>query len=181
MNRREALVSLSLAGLSVAFAVVAALVFLTGGRPSLVRRKLKLGTAILTLTTALAGCGETEVTCYAPPLPPNTMEIPDYDQQLGGIPLNLAENNVLHGRISARQGETFSSCLVSTIETNETVLQRGAIVAQDGAFDESTEEFEIAIRTDLATGAYRLRLYARDEDSQDAASAAEYLLIVTNE
>ena len=69
MSKHALPLFLALAGLSVAFAAVSVLVSALGERPSLIRRKFRLGGMIIALNAALGACtaqggSDDRLTCY---------------------------------------------------------------------------------------------------------------------
>lgn len=159
MDKRELLTPLVFVGLALAFAVVSALVYLSRGNPGMVRRKLRLGAALLTLTAAANGCGT--AMCYDVAMS-NEFSLSDIKPD-GAVHVSLPDSNQISGTIYQRQGDRFSFQLV---DAKEAEVQRADIVAQDGAFDENMEEFMLAIRQDLAAGTYRLRFYVAAKEDQ---------------
>lgn len=159
--RREYLVPLILGGLTVAFGIVSFLVYLSRGNSAfLIQRKLKLGALILSLTaaTAMTGCdhrGPT-TTCYLPAYDPkNEITLHGTDQN-GRVVLNLDETNEVIGIIEYRQSTVFS--FVVQKPSGEEIL-RGAVLAQDGTYDEPTEEIHFSIDPSIAPGEYYIHFY----------------------
>ena len=79
--RRELFVPLILAGLTVAFVVVFLLVYMSRGNSTyLIRKKLRIGAFILSLTAV--GCSDPvgTVTCYTPPPPFPEIRSPSLEQ-----------------------------------------------------------------------------------------------------
>ncbi len=176
MDKRELLTPLIFVGLAVAFAVVSALVYLSRGNPGLVRRKLRLGAALLTLTAAANGCGGTSM-CYDVAMS-NEFSLTDIGAD-GAVHLSLPDSNRVAGTIYQRQGDRFSFRLE---DEKDAEVQRADIVAQDGAFDESSEEFSLAVRQDLAPGTYRLTFYtaAQGDQATVGPNYSSYELKVTH-
>lgn len=176
MPRKQILVPVLVAFLSAAFIVVSILVFVTRGRPSLIRKKLKLGAVILSLTgVVLAGCREGDITCYAPLLPSDRIEFYSPEVTEDGIYLNLAVRYILEGTIYERRADAFS---FDIIDEGRNEVQSGDIAALDGAYDTETELFLIAVRRDLPTGVYTLSLY-RDTGGFQPINATDRIFQAT--
>ena len=175
MDKRELFTPLVVAGLAVAFIVVSALVYLSRGNPGLVRRKLRLGGMLLAITGAVNGCGTSM--CYDV-ASPNEFALSDIRSD-GAVHLDLPGSNKVAGVIYQRQGDRFSFRL---LDTQDAVVQKADIPALDGAFDDNMEEFELAIRPDLATGTYKLSFYTAGQGDQDTAKPhySTYKVEVTN-
>lgn len=159
--RREHFIPLIAGILVVAFSMVSLLVFLTHGRSAyLIRRKLKLGALILSLTAAAAmtGCdrrGPT-TTCYLPALDPeNEITLHGTDQS-GRVVLNLDEANEVFGIVEYRQATVFSFVVM---KSGDEEFQRGAVLAQDGTYDAPTEEIHFSIDSGIAPGEYYIIFY----------------------
>ena len=177
MDKKELFTPLVIAGLAVAFIVVSALVYLSRGDPGLVRRKLRLGGMLLALTGAVNGCGGLTASCYDMAAP-NEFSLSDINQD-GAVTVDLPADNQVAGVIYQRQGDTFSFRLQ---DGKEAEVQSADIVALDGAFDENSEEFILAIRPDLDSGTYLLSFYDshKDKQSQTEPNYMTYKLKVTN-
>ena len=178
---RKVLVAAAVAALSLCFVVVSLLVLLSRGRGPLLGAKLRLGALLLSLgAVAVTGsCGDDEVTCYAPAIS-NHVVVEDPEQEVDGVPIDLSLGNVIRCRIESRSGDAFSWRIAddSLVE-----IDRGDIEPLDGAWDESTEQFEIVIDPSLSTGAYWLWLYETDATHQptDPYGFSSIRLLVTND
>lgn len=158
----------ALAGLVIAFLIVSAIVFITNGSSAkFISRKLKLGALILTLTASIStGCkGPLNpenpegpgggITCYDVAMV-DDMIINNYSHSEAGWPLNLKESNQMSGKIMYRQNDAYSFRLT---DANEKVYQIAPINALDGDYDESTEEFRIALNKNINSGLYYLECF----------------------
>ena len=184
MLKRHVAIPVAITIVAAAFIVVSILVFISRGRSSLIRRKLKLG-AILIYLTGFVSCdlldGGGTSTCYVPLPPPNEFHIVEPGPTGDGIDVDLALSNVLKGVIERREGAEFSFRID---DDGAHEWQRDDIAALDGVFDEYTEDFEVALRGDLATGSYLIHFFdvgAADQSSRSARCRASYRLNVTNE
>ena len=177
MDKKEFFTPLVIAGLAVAFIVVSALVYFTRGNPALVQRKLRLGGMLLALTGAVNGCGGLTGMCYDVAMS-NEFSLSDVGQD-GMVAVDLPSNNKVAGSIYQREGETFSFRL---LDSQDVEVQRADIAALDGAFDENTEEFELAIRPDLTSGTYEVSFYNSLQGDQSTVEPHYkiYKLEVTN-
>jgi hypothetical protein len=171
-------IPLYLAALFVAFALISLFVVLSKRHPFFIEKKLRLGALILSLTGASIGC--LQPTCYSPANPNNWIEVDQADAAASAIILNVSVSDTLSGKIGNRVGSQFSFAVV---DSHRIVMKSGDIAALDGVFDETTEEFKIAIGTSVFPGNYFLRFYETPRDS--IKSYGDYhasfpLTIVTN-
>jgi hypothetical protein len=159
MIKRHVVIPVCIALISGAFIAVCTLICLTGARPALIKKKLKLG-AILIYLTGLVSCdlfgGKPQPTCYVPLPPPNEIHITEPAVNGAGIELDLSRSNVLKGVIERREGTEFSFRIE---DPGATERQRDDLAALDGAFDEFSEDFALNVRNDLETGEYFLRFF----------------------
>ncbi len=170
--KKELWIALLVIGLAAAFVAVSLAVYLTRGHPWFIKKKLRVGAMLLMLTGAAnTGCfGES--TCYVRALPNEMILTTEDGQPLEGeITLDLRMDRTLRGRIWFRNADIFEFVVVDA-QNHE--VQREDIFAADGAFDEDSEEFEIEIRGDLASGDFRLDLFAYEK------LAASYILHIGN-
>jgi hypothetical protein len=157
--KKELYIPLILIGLSVAFVVVSFLLWLSRGNDSLLKKKLRIGAIILSLTGTAVGCGGCGETCYLK-IPDNQFYLEDHGS-VGRIELDMSATNKLTGMIRHRIDEDFWYLIR---KQNGEEIQRGNVEPLDGAYDESEEEFEILVRIDIATGEYELEFYLLEEE-----------------
>lgn len=144
MIRKETWLPVAAVALTAAFLIVSGLVHLTRGNPWLIRRKLRLGALLLGVNGAAAGCGpDTFVTCYLP-APQNWIHFDAPFATDSGLVLDLSAGSALRGEIE----EPTSTAYAFRLTFEETELQRGDLVAVDGAFDESSEAFTLTLDPD---------------------------------
>jgi hypothetical protein len=159
--KKEICLPLVLIGLSAAFIVVSFLVWITRGKDSLLKKKLRIGALILSLSGVGSGCWA--VSCYETlPYDYFTLEGMDFN---GEIELDLTVSNILRGKIEQRHSQEYWF-LIAGQDSAE--IQTGTLEALDGAFNENTEEFEIAVRSDIPSGRYELYFYSEESDSEQA-------------
>lgn len=179
MERKEFWVPLAVLGLTVLFAAVSLGVRATRGRSHwLIRRKLAVGAALLSLTWAASGCsddGGGGVTCYVPAPPDNSFYFAGDHYNDQGLVLDLAEGTVLTGTIEHRTDELYSFVVV---DSEQTQVHAGSIVPADGAYDEYTEAFQADLGPDLAAGQYELLVGAGNPSQVLAAADYAVPLIV---
>ncbi len=180
--KKDLLVVLAYAGLSILFTAICLAVWATGGHHFFVRHKLRIGALMLTLAgTATTGC--VTRTCYEPVYDDddstqgdtNVMAIDGYNDG-DTIEVDLSADNTLTGTITNPDGQAFSFAILD----GEEVIQVAAIESIDGAFDQQVETFEIAIDPGLAAGTFTLVL--TDTDEADVAVVdplATYELVLT--
>jgi hypothetical protein len=184
MLKRHVVIPVVIIFVAAAFVIASILVYFSRGRSSLIRKKLRIG-AVLIYLTGLVSCdlidGDTPPTCYVPLPPPNEFRITEPGPSKDGIDIDLAQSNLLRGVIARREGTDFSYRIE---DESASERQRDDIAALDGAFDEYTEDFEVTVRDDLATGLYLIHFFdaAAAEQSRDSARRrASYRLNVTND
>lgn len=172
--KRELYLPLVLIGLSAAFIVVSFLLWLSRGNDSLLKKKLRIGALIISLSGIALGCWSERdcSTCY---LVAQENRFVVEDQHMGGrIVMDMSVTNKLTGLVDNYTSEDFWY-LIEDYYDNE--IQRGAVEPLDGAYDEWGEEFEILVRIDLATGEYKLEFYLLEEEYP----LATYELYVIND
>ncbi len=166
MNRKGIFVFPVLTLLAAAFLLVSLLVYLSRGRPGLIRAKLKLGALLLGLTGTLgSGCGTPQTTCYMP-APRDMMQIEVEAMDDWGVVLDLDQGHQLHASLNYREHDAFSFRIVNEEGTE---LQRGEILPADGAYNSSSEDCILEIDENLSLGHHWLDLHtglpAEIEDS----------------
>ncbi len=179
--KRHVFVPVLIAFVAAAFIAVSILVYFTRGRPSLVRKKLKIGATLIYLT-GLVSCdliGGGTHTCYVPLPPPNVFHIVEPNLTRDRIDIDLSSSNIIRGIIERREGDEFS---YRVLDGSSEELQCDDITALDGVFDEYTEDFEVAIRKDLETGSYFIQFFdvAAAEQTTGPGFRASYLLDIIN-
>jgi hypothetical protein len=154
------LVPFAVAGLTVAFAVISFLVFISRGKNALLlKKKLRFGALLLILTGAAIGCKQQEPFCYSPArLNQFYLQYPTE----GGLVVNLARNDTLSGTIKERTLNEFSFALILGTDS---ILQKNNIYPLDGKFDSTTEHFKIVLDGNIPTGYYDLQFYGCEKDS----------------
>ena len=159
--KKELYIPLILIGLSVAFVVVSFLLWLSRGNDSLLKKKLRIGALIISLSGIALGCWSERdcSTCYLI-APQNQFTVED--QHDGGkIVMDMSVSNKLAGHVSGYTSDDLWY-LIEDYDDNE--IQRGTVEPLDGSYDEYSEEFEILIRIDLPTGEYKLEFYQLEEE-----------------
>ena len=173
MLKKEILIPCYIIVLSIVFVIISALVIITKGRTSLLKKKLKIGAMIISLTAMVSGCGpgpQPMVLCYEMVLPDcfeisESKYVNDEDYVGEEISVDLSLNAILKGTIIYREAKEFSFIIA---DTKNTIKQRGEISPYDGEFDSETEKFEIAVDPEIPSGIYYLHLYNVAQDKQPA-------------
>jgi len=160
--------------LSAALIIVSLMVFISNGNQYWLKRKLKLGALILTLTASISAC-QPIISCYDP-APTDYMYIENTPNS--EIQLVIRQGNLIKGKIMTPVVKQYSFRIT---DTNYIEVQRDNIFADDGTFDESTEEFTIKVDTSLNAGKYFLYLFTqKKEDQPDSVkSGYSYKLIIS--
>jgi hypothetical protein len=168
--RQALFVPLAALGVGAAFAVIAALVWLTrGNAPALVRAKLLLGGCLLALGVSESACGGT-ATCYDVAAS-NTVT-------LSAPTVHLRTDPTLRGAIHNVDCSAVSYVLRRSGAAAFEVA-RGPLVPDDGAFDEAVEAFHLVLPSGLEPGAHSLVLYS-ERASGRAAIAYDEVLVVND-
>jgi hypothetical protein len=171
--KKELYIPLVLIGLSVAFIVVSFLLWLSRGNDSLLKKKLRIGALILTLSGVATGCWYSEeVTCYVPSV--SCVFVVEDAVAQGTIELDMAVTNKLSGKIYQPEGEDFWYVIT---DQDDQEIQTGTVEALDGVFDEGMEEFELVVSSDVATGEYVLDFYTPELNRP----AASFVLHIFND
>lgn len=149
MNKKDLILPLLIILGSILFAVICAIVFVTGGQSKKwIARKLKIGAFLLTLNAAMPGSAqEIEISCY---------DIAESD-------LLILKNNkteLIFNKSEPLSIEAFIDYRISTEYTywindeKNNVLKQGTIQAFDGSFDKWKEEIKVEIENEFETGTY---------------------------
>ena len=154
--------------IGVSFLVLSALVYITRGKNSyFIRKKFKLGSAIILLTVSLGlipGCFQgVDANCYTGPgtsvylLSCNSENI--CENVYGEISVNLAENNSLLGQISYGFSEVHTFYIYSKDDPDRTILQSGTLDLEVlGGENNHIQEFTINLDSSLTAGTYILEI-----------------------
>jgi len=171
MDKKEFSVSLLVTGLTILFALAAIALFLSNGKSKFwTAKKIKFGAMILTLTVTTQSCGFF-INCYAPEkpeMPENNIEI-----ILLSDTVNLNESTrFINGRIYNRISQEFSYRLQN--DTVDTLIYSENIIADDGVFDDYTEEFTIELDTATEPGNYIFQLFDINKEEQNNVEYAKF-------
>lgn len=155
MNKQDFSYSMPFVVLAITFAFISFMLFLSGGKSAYwLKKKMKIGAMMLSLSAVTVGYQGCITTCYDAPAP-NLIYLDDYANN--EIRINLQETREISGTISERQSDEF---YFSISDTNYTqIFQLEKILAKDGKMDESTEEFTIIINDTIPGGIYMLNFY----------------------
>jgi len=163
--KKEFYVPLIIISLSALFIVVSFMVFISNSNQYWLKRKLKLGAIILSLSASISAC-QPFATCYDP-APADYMYL--INTQNNEIQLNISQTNEIKGIITPPLTKQYSFRIT---DSNYIEVQRDNIFADDGAFDEDSEEFTIKVDTSLNSGKYFLYLFTqKKEDQPDSVNA----------
>ena len=154
MNRILAVIAIIF--VAVAFAVVAVIVFITRGKSAFwVDKKLKVGGALLTLSSIIAGssgCGVYQPTCYDTPRTPDPGEVMCYDVAVDVYEFWLTsysnkERLVVEGQKRGGDGQF----VYKLVHENDTIAS--------GKLDiDTTGRFKIDLGKKGPTGEYKLAI-----------------------
>lgn len=162
--KRELFLPLVLIGLSAAFIVVSFLVWLTRGNDSLLKKKLRIGAIILSLTGTAIGCESNQCYIGARDETPNQIVLTGETYPGETFTLDLTTSNTIKGSINY---PTIDEYTFQILDGDGTRIDRGPVLAQDGEYDEDLEWFDLSVQVDIPTGLYDLNFYAASEDDLD--------------
>jgi hypothetical protein len=166
MDKKELTIFFTLSGISILFAISGLALYLSKGKSKFwTAKKIKLGAAILTLSTVTPSC-RPFVSCYEPTPPENSIYL-----NIVSDTIRLNDTTILNGYIENRVSKNFSFVMrnIDSVQINQTEN----ITAKDGAFDEYTEEFSITIDSTLNSGDYSLKLFSIKKEDVTSSSVPE--------
>ncbi len=167
-NKIIAGVSLGL--LFLAFGLVSSLVILTQRHPYFVGKKLRLGAIILSISGASVGCSPPIISCYMP-ASRNNFHIDQTINSSDSIVISKANSDTITGKISERDGNTFSYAI---FDSSDNIVLKDNIQPIDSAFDEDIEEFKIGLGPTILPGKYDLKFYYVPKDSIQNINGSGY-------
>jgi len=158
--KKEHLIPVLLVGLALAFIFVSIMVFLSNGKANWVKKKLRMGGILLSMTAILNGCHENEpfnpdgVTCYDP-TPPVEILIENCENH--EIKINLDQNNKIKGEIASWY--EISGYSYKIFDSSKKEIAKGDIIPNDGKFNEHKERITIKLSKDIQEGEYWINFY----------------------
>jgi hypothetical protein len=158
-----------LAGLSILFVFVSLLIVLFGARPSLVKRKLRLGGLIIAFNTMLSGCysnsGETgKISCYGVGNDEKNRVGSDRDTDTTLDTDTLRTTDTATGEdIMCYEVELTDSDSIDAVDS-----ETGAVFSNDDLACYDTEE-EIPTPIDTDIECYDIAEYSTDTETQETA------------
>ncbi len=176
MEFKKISIPIALAFLAGLFLLASVAVYFTRGKSARwVSRKLRLGGLILTLTAVLQSCDplglsgvpedrDPPYTCYMVAEPGIVTDLFFLEGISDStVTVNLPNDTKLKGEIRKRTQANYS---FAVYKDDTSKVQIESIVARDGAFDEDTEQFEIAIDKQLPKGDYIIRFFVTSAEQQ---------------
>lgn len=162
MELRRVISPFALILLFIAFAVIAAIVFLQKGRNSKwISRKMKLGAAILTITGITTGCPP-QITCYDP-VPSNFFQFDQINYDENAIIADLPKDTTLTGKVIISECKAYN---FEILTTDSVSVQIGNVIPDDGKFDSDEEKFKLIIDSNLNEGNYYLNIYTAENENE---------------
>ncbi len=154
MDKKNILTYITIAGLSVAFILISALVFITRGKnPNFLKKKLRLGGMILALTSIMV-TNSCIIGCYVPPT--NELILDNENFVLGTFYVNFNSTKKIMGNLYS---SFYDEKIPYNIEDDENnVIQSGYIKAVDRIIDTSPELVYIQLDENLPYDNYHLNL-----------------------
>lgn len=160
--KKELWAPLALAGLAVIFGGVCLGLWLSRGDQWWLKRKLRIGALMLTLTGVANGVACTS--CYAGVASVITLA----GQHTGSdLVLDLADGTRIAGKIEHNTLDDYAVIPFNLFDPDGGLAQAGTLVAKDGAFDESSEKFFLDLRADTQPGGYEINIYDPDRYEAD--------------
>lgn len=146
--------------LAGAFLLACLVVYLYKGKSAKwVARKMKFGAAIIAITGISTGCPPV-ITCYDP-APTNWFEFDSIDRNDFSVVANLPFDSVLTGKVYQPDFDRYT---YKIMVSDSQLVDTGTVVAVDGTFDASTEDFKMTINSDIDTGSYQLLIFSSDNN-----------------
>jgi len=162
MEIRRVISPFALILLFIAFAVIAAIVFLQKGRsPKWISRKMKFGAAILTITSITTGCPP-QVTCYVT-VPTNFFQFDSINYDENAIIADLPKDTILTGKVYSPD---FNAYNFKILTNDSLTVQTGSVIPDDGKFDSEEEKFKLIIDSKLNEGDYYLNISVAEYESE---------------
>ncbi len=159
---RKIYLPILVAGVAVVFALVCLGVVISNSRDSWIRRKLKIGALLLSLTGSATGCGPSPIVCYLPsPYFRDEVLIGTAtygDDGVYSLTVSPGAGFTIAAILYGRLGNAYSFVLV---DGGDQIVQSGDLGAEDGDFDEENESLNVFINPDLSPGVYTLQFYAQ--------------------
>ena len=160
-------------GLSLLFIVISVMYVFNSKSPKLLKYKLKIGAAIIALTTFVSSHGFSQKTCYKPAYPreminmnkqdeANYIFIHKNDTKITGVMRNVLSQEYLY----------------SITDTANKPIKKGKLIPANGLFDENKEDFEIQMGK-LKVGDYYLKIYSNGKEFERSTYLYEGTIVVT--
>lgn len=164
MDNKNYLTPLLIVFLTITFAFIGLMVFITNGKSSFwISKKIKIGALLLSLSSVVS-FNSCTTSCYDPPAEPqNIVEINNISENNTIILNNIQNNATISGKISECVSSEFSFAVTDKL-TRQDTFQKEELIALDGAFDSRVEEFELDIINDLISGEYSLIFFENYEE-----------------
>lgn len=185
MLKKNIFIPIVIIFLSIGFLIVSFLVFISKSSPKLLKKKLRIGGLIITLTAAISSTTSScipPVTCYEGGYEPYEYEnyisfTEDYASDYKydkKITVDLTSDNILDGSIKNIKSDYFSYRLC---DYDFISYQKGDVVF----FDETTDSdgkinanFQINLSKNINIGIYNLYIFDNSVDSQMMVPDDEY-------
>jgi hypothetical protein len=146
--------------LAGAFIFVSILVYLHQGKSAKwVARKMKLGAAIIAITSISTGCPSPPVIMCYDPAPTNWFNFDSIDQNDYSVVADLPNNSVLTGKVYQPDFDRYTFKILAN---DSQLIDQGNIVAVDGSFDATEENFKMTLNSAIDTGSYHLVIFTSD-------------------
>lgn len=184
MLKKNIFIPIVIIFLSIGFIIVSFLVFISKGNSKLLRKKLKIGGLIITLTAAISSTTLScfEVSCYLPDDEPyeynNYLSFTEdyasdykYDKK---ITVDLTSDNILDGSIKNIKSDYFSYRLC---DYDFISYQKGDIIFSDETTDSDGKinvNFQINLNKNINIGNYNLYIFDNSVDAQMMVPDDEY-------
>ncbi|MBN2681742.1 MAG: hypothetical protein JXR58_04490 [Bacteroidales bacterium] len=142
MDKQNILSPALIIALTVSFVVITFLLFLKPKNKKLISRKIKLGAAILSLSSFLnTGLSAQEPMCYSVPKTVKNSKIKIYENQFVGGQLFYQHKDTIKGRIYDFNKE--SEYNFSIVDENEKIQQSGKLIIRDTSIFVPIKKIEV--------------------------------------
>jgi len=161
--KREIWIPMAVLGLCLVFALICLGLSLWRRNGWLLKKKLRVGAMLLTLTGFVATGGPVAC-CYAT-AGDDTMVSLEGESWGGEVTLDLQSGTSLEGQIENCHSLDWSYLLSTPEGTRE--LQRGDLIPLDGEFEELSEAFRLTLDPGTEPGDYRLCIHQQAAQELD--------------
>lgn len=176
MNKKETLIPIVFVALSLLFIAICTMHYLSKGKSAYwLKRKMKIGALLLTLSYFQVNSYSQDQLCYKPI--ENKFRLDPKISKTGTF--NLQKDNIVIGTIYRCTLNQFSFALFN--EKKE-MVQKGNLIPVDGVFNAYHEDFKFEIDKTLKSGRYTLLFFNKSEENQNIDNPKDkFYIFIKNE